>query len=76
MFPRFFRPLLALLTLVLALSLTAAPAQALAFYPGESERPRARQVKGERSFFSFLVSLFGKSRGGMDPNGTAPGGEE
>lgn len=76
MFPRFFRPLLALLTLVLALSLTAAPAQALAFYTGEAERPRVRQVKREWSLFSFLVSLFGKSRGGMDPNGTAPIGEE
>lgn len=76
MFPRFFRPLLALLTLVLALSLTAAPAQALAFYPGETEKPRAWQVRKEWSLFSFLVSLFGKSRGGMDPNGVAPIGEE
>jgi hypothetical protein len=73
MFPRFFRPLLALLTFALVLSLTAAPAQALAFYPGEPERPRAEKAQKERGLFlSWLVRLFGKSGGGMDPNGSGP----
>ncbi|HEX2225399.1 MAG TPA: hypothetical protein VHN15_14455 [Thermoanaerobaculia bacterium] len=70
---RFFRPLLALLTLVLALSLTAAPAQAFAFSPGAPEKPRAVKAQKERGlFFSLLVRLFGKSGGGMDPNGSGP----
>lgn len=73
---RFLRPVLAVLALAMSLSLAAAPAQAFAFFQSEQEQPRARQVHKERSFFSFLVSLFGKSRGGMDPNGTGPFGEE
>ena len=73
MFPRCFRPVLALLTLLLALSLAAAPAQAFAFFPEEAEQPRAGQAQKERGlFFSWLTRLFGKSGGGMDPNGIGP----
>lgn len=73
MFPRVFCAVLALLTLVLALSLAAAPAQAASFAQGEKEQPRAQQAQKERGLlFSWLARLFGKSGGGMDPNGIGP----
>lgn len=57
--------------LVLALTLFAASSQALpSIRHGNREAPRASQVEGERGgFFTFLLRLFGKSGGGMDPNG-------
>lgn len=73
MFPRFFRPLLASLTLVLGLSLAAPPAQAVDFLKGENEQARVSKPQKERRLFlSWLTKWFGKSGGGMDPNGIGP----
>lgn len=81
MFHRPFSRVLSLFALVLTLSLSSAPVQAVpSLRYRNPEAPRAvQQVQQERGFFSFLMRLFGKSRGGMDPNGgtagTAPGEE-
>jgi hypothetical protein len=58
--------------LVVALAFLAAPAHALPFF-WKGSSPDLRQggqiQKEEIGFFTFLFRLFGKSRGGMDPNG-------
>jgi hypothetical protein len=73
MFPRSFRPLAYLLICGLALSLAAAPAQAYSPFQGQHKQARASKPEKERGlFFSWLAKWFGKSGGGMDPNGTEP----
>ncbi len=73
MYPRSFRPLSFLLVCGLVLSLTAAPAQAFSPLQGQHEQTRASRQEKERGlFFSWFAKWFGKSGGGMDPNGTEP----
>jgi hypothetical protein len=62
--------------LVVTLAFLAVPAHALPFLrKGDLETPRVPQIEREAiGFFTFLFRLFGKSRGGMDPNGTTEPG--
>jgi hypothetical protein len=64
--------------LIVALTLFAASSQALPVFHHGREVPRTSQVEKESGgFFAFLLRLFGKSGGGMDPNGgySGPGAE-
>lgn len=70
----FRRPLRRFVSFVLVMTLAflAVPAHGLPFLrKGDLGAPRAPQIERETvGFFTFLFRLFGKSRGGMDPNGT------
>jgi hypothetical protein len=62
------------LVVVVTLILFGTPVQALPFFQhGNREVQRTIQAEKERGFFAFLLRLFGKSGGGMDPNGGAAG---